>query len=228
MSSHFHPDWAPFLQTEFKKAYFLGLADTLKTEYASQIVYPARKDVFNAFRFTSPEKTKVLILGQDPYHNPNEAHGLCFSVPQGIKIPPSLQNIFKELASDSALHPRFYPPSHGDLSGWANQGVLLLNAGLTVRANQPNSHSNLGWQTFTDHVISYVSEVSPFTVFLLWGSFAQSKKSLINPSKHAVLTAPHPSPLSAYRGFLGCKHFSQTNALLQQKGISPINWNQHI
>lgn len=228
MTRHYHMGWAPFLQDEFKKAYFLQLAAQLKAEYAAQTVYPPRNEVFHAFRYTSPEKTKVLILGQDPYHNPGEAHGLCFSVPQGTKIPPSLQNIFKELSSDLALEPSFLQPQHGNLTAWANQGILLLNAGLTVRANQPNSHSNLGWHTFTDHVISYVNEISPFTVFLLWGSFAQSKKSLINLNKHAVLTAPHPSPLSAYRGFLGCKHFSQTNELLRQKGFSPINWNLHI
>ena len=225
MAKHYHSDWDTFFTSEFAQPYFQILSAQLKEEYAQHTVFPARDKVFEAFRLTPFTKVKVVIIGQDPYHNPGEAHGLCFSVPENISVPPSLRNIFKELSSDASLQPLFRMPLHGNLSAWAQQGVLLLNAGLTVRAHQPNSHKELGWHVFTDHVIKHISDSCSFVVFLLWGNYAKSKQTLIDAGKHAVLTAPHPSPFSAHQGFLGCRHFSKANALLASHGGAVIDWN---
>ena len=183
-------------------------------------IYPPAQDIFNAFHLTPLSEVKVVILGQDPYHEPGQAHGLCFSVQKGVDIPPSLQNIYKELHDDIG----FEIPSHGCLTPWAEQGVLLLNAVLTVRAHAAASHQNKGWEEFTDAVIRAVNEVDRPVVFLLWGGFARGKRSMLNNPKHLVLEAPHPSPLSAYRGFFGCRHFSQANAFLEEHGVRPVDW----
>lgn len=212
-------DWDLLLGNEFKKPYFRNLIDFLEEEAQHQIVYPKSSEIFNAFKFTPFSQVKVVILGQDPYHGPNQAHGLSFSVNHGIKPPPSLNNIFKELQSDVG----FKIPQHGNLTHWSTQGVLLLNATLTVRAGQAGSHQNKGWENFTDSVIKILSEEKSSCVFLLWGNFAQSKQSLINTHKHCVLTAAHPSPL-ARGAFFGCKHFSKTNAYLKQHHLTPIDW----
>lgn len=212
--------WKDVLQTEFDKPYFENLVGFVKQEYASHTIFPPAGQIFNAFNTCPFNNVKVVILGQDPYHGPRQAHGLCFSVNDGIQFPPSLQNIFKEINSDLGIP----MPKSGNLTRWAEQGVLLLNATLTVRASQAGSHQGRGWEEFTDAVIKIISEKAENVVFILWGSYAIKKKSLIDASKHCILTAPHPSPLSSYRGFFGCKHFSQTNTYLTSKGKTPIEW----
>ena len=214
--------WKSALKEEFNKPYFIQLVNHIKTEIEQgKLIYPKGSNIFNAFNKTPLEKIKVVILGQDPYHGPNQAHGLSFSVQKGIPFPPSLQNIFKELQRDTGTP----YPSHGDLSSWAQQGVFLLNASLTVRAAEPMSHSQIGWAIFTDAVIRTISKDCPKVVFMLWGKFAQEKQTLIDSSKHLVLKAPHPSPLSAHQGFVGCGHFSACNHFLAKNGIDPINWH---
>lgn len=212
--------WKEVLQTEFDKPYFENLVRFVKQEYASHTIFPPAGQIFNAFNTCPFNNVKVVILGQDPYHGPRQAHGLCFSVNDGIQFPPSLQNIFKEINSDLGIP----MPKSGNLTRWAEQGVLLLNATLTVRASQAGSHQGRGWEEFTDAVIKIISEKAENVVFILWGSYAIKKKALIDASKHYILTAPHPSPLSSYRGFFGCKHFSQTNTYLASKGKTPIEW----
>lgn len=214
--------WKEVLNEEFKKPYFENIVLHLKTERTQgKTIYPPGGLIFNAFNTTPFDKVKVVILGQDPYHGPGQAHGLCFSVPRGIPAPPSLVNIFKELYDDIGVP----IPMHGSLTHWAEQGVFLLNASLTVRAGEPMSHAKIGWATFTDTVIKKISEVKSNIVFLLWGKFAQEKRTLIDEERHLILKAAHPSPLSAHAGFLGCKHFSKTNAYLVSKGIDPIDWS---
>ncbi|NLB81034.1 MAG: uracil-DNA glycosylase [Clostridiaceae bacterium] len=213
-------EWDYILKNEFDKEYYLKLRQFLKKEYAEHIIYPKAHNIFNALRTTSYNDVKAVILGQDPYHNPNQAHGLAFSVQKGTIAPPSLINIFKELQSDLGIE----MPKTGDLSGWAKQGVLLLNAILTVRHGAALSHSKKGWETFTDTVISHLNEREKPIVFLLWGRPAQQKQSLITNKHHYILTAPHPSPLSAFSGFFGCKHFSKTNNFLHQNNIESIKW----
>ena len=213
-------DWLPVLQPEFKKDYYKDLFYFVKQEYSKNVVYPPAEDIFNAFHTTALKDVKVLLLGQDPYHNVGQAHGMSFSVPPGQDIPPSLQNIYKELEADCGC----YIPNNGYLKKWADQGVLLLNTVLTVRAHQANSHQGKGWEQFTDAVIREVNKIDRPIVYFLWGRPAQSKSSMLNNPKHLILKAPHPSPLSAYRGFFGCKHFSQANEFLQANGIDPIDW----
>lgn len=212
--------WQEVLQPEFDKPYFENLVGFVKQEYASRTIFPPAGQIFSAFNTCPFSDVKVVILGQDPYHGPGQAHGLCFSVNDGIPFPPSLQNIFKEITSDLGIP----APKTGNLTRWAEQGVLLLNATLTVRASQAGSHQGKGWEEFTDAVIKTISEKAENVVFILWGSYAIKKKALINASKHCILTAPHPSPLSSYRGFFGCKHFSKTNEYLQSVGKTPIAW----
>ena len=213
--------WKQILGSEFSKIYFQQIVTFLKVERAqNKVIYPPGQLIFNAFNTTPFHKVKVVILGQDPYHGPGQAHGLSFSVPAGIKPPPSLINIFKELRSDVGMH----IPSTGNLTGWANQGVLLLNAVLTVRAGEPASHAMLGWTEFTNTVIQKLSNERTGIVFLLWGKYAQEKQALIDETKHFVLKAAHPSPFSADKGFFGCRHFSKTNELLAKQGFEPINW----
>ena len=212
--------WKAVLSDEFNKDYFLKLKQFLLDEKKRPAIYPNGKDIFNAFNYTPFAKVKVVILGQDPYHGNGQAHGLSFSVPKGIKPPPSLKNIFKELHGDL----NFEIPNHGDLTTWAQQGVLLLNATLTVRAKQAASHQKKGWEQFTNRVIKEISDKKEGVVFLLWGRFAQDKKVLIDSTRHHILTAPHPSPFSAHSGFFGCKHFSKTNYLLSQQNQDSINW----
>jgi uracil-DNA glycosylase len=214
--------WKRALADQFASPYFEELKRFLIAEKQQYPVYPPGPLIFNAFNLTPFDKVKVVILGQDPYHEPGQAHGLCFSVQPGTKFPPSLVNIFQELQSDLGIP---VPPT-GNLEGWARQGVLLLNATLTVRAHQAGSHQRHGWEAFTDTAIARLSQQRSGIVFLLWGSYAQAKAQLIDPSKHFILTAPHPSPLSAYRGFFGCKHFSKTNQLLIQSGQAPIRWEE--
>jgi len=214
--------WKTLLSDEFEAEYFSTLQHFLKHERETQTVYPPEEEVFNAFNLTPVDKVKVVIIGQDPYHGPNQAHGLCFSVNDGIKIPPSLRNIYKELNSDIGLK----APDSGNLTKWAGQSVLLLNATLTVRTRNAGSHQGKGWERFTDTAIQKLSDERRNLVFLLWGKFAQNKSSLINSeNEHLILKAPHPSPFSAHTGFLGCKHFSKTNDFLKKKGIAPIDWN---
>jgi len=215
--------WYAVLKEQFEAAYFAELKDFLVAERAQHTCYPPGSKIFAAFDTTPFDKVKVVILGQDPYHEPGQAMGLCFSVPQGIQVPPSLVNIIKEINTDLGTQ---IPVSCGDLSGWAEQGVLLLNATLTVRAHQAGSHQRHGWETFTDAAIQALSQQRTGIVFLLWGSYAIAKRALIDQTKHLVLTAPHPSPLSAYRGFFGCRHFSQTNQILVQNGQEPIHWER--
>lgn len=217
------PSWYAVLQPQFEAPYFADLKQFLVAERAQYTCYPPGSKIFNAFDSTPFDKVKVVILGQDPYHEPGQAMGLCFSVPQGIQVPPSLVNIIKEINDDLGMQ---IPVTGGDLSGWAEQGVLLLNATLTVRAHQAGSHQRHGWETFTDAAIQALSQQRTGIVFLLWGSYAIAKKALIDTSRHLVLTAPHPSPLSAYRGFFGCRHFSQANAYLQAQGQQPIDWTR--
>jgi uracil-DNA glycosylase len=213
--------WKEILYQEFSKPYFLQLVNFLKTERAAgKTIYPPGQLIFNAFNTTPFDRLKVLILGQDPYHGPGQAHGLCFSVPYGIPPPPSLVNIFKELQTDIGLT----PPAHGNLTHWAEQGVMLLNASLTVRANEPMSHANIGWAEFTNTVISKISSLKKNVVFILWGKFAQEKQALIDETRHYLLKAAHPSPFSADKGFFGCRHFSKTNEWLAAHGIDPIDW----
>lgn len=212
--------WKSRLIGEFQKSYFEELKLFILQEKKTYSVFPPSDKIFEAFKLTPFDKVKVVILGQDPYHGIGQAHGLSFSVPEGIKAPPSLVNIFKEVSDDLKIN----RPSSGNLEKWAQQGVLLLNATLTVRAQTPGSHQNKGWEIFTDEVIKCLSEEKNNLVFLLWGSYAQQKGNIIDKNKHLVLEAPHPSPFSAHRGFLGCKHFSLTNNFLISKGLSPINW----
>ena len=213
--------WKQKLKAEFNKPYFQHIALHLKTEKSQhKTIYPPGSQIFNAFDTTPFEKVKVVILGQDPYHGMGQAHGLCFSVQQGVPPPPSLLNIFKELHEDIGVP----IPNHGNLTHWAQQGVFLLNASLTVRAGEPMSHSKIGWADFTDAVIRKISDEKEHVVFLLWGKFAQEKRTLVKESKHLILRATHPSPLSAYAGFFGCKHFSKTNEYLVKNGLDPIDW----
>lgn len=212
--------WKGRLQSEFAKEYFNALIDFVRNEYATQTVYPPGKEIFRAFDVCPFEEIKVVIIGQDPYHGPGQANGLCFSVSDGIAMPPSLVNIFKEIKQDLGKP----IPAHGNLKRWAKQGVLLLNATLTVRASSPGSHQNKGWEIFTDAVIRTISEEKTGVVFLLWGAYAQKKGEVIDRSKHCVLMSPHPSPFSADRGFFGNKHFSRANEYLRSKGISEIDW----
>ena len=214
--------WKAELANELGKPYFLSIIAVLKKELAAgEIIYPPEPLIFNAFNQTPFDKVRVVILGQDPYHNPGQAHGLSFSVPAGTKPPRSLTNIYKEIQSDTGIT---MPLDYGNLSHWAEQGVLLLNAFLTVRANEPASHANIGWMDFTDAVIKKISDNKNGVIFLLWGNFAQQKQSLIDETKHFLLKAPHPSPFSANKGFFGCRHFSKTNELLIQQGGAPIDW----
>ncbi|WP_199611947.1 uracil-DNA glycosylase [Flocculibacter collagenilyticus] len=214
--------WRDLLAAEKSEEYFQQTIDYVEqARNAGKVIYPAAKDVFNAFKLTEFNQVKVVILGQDPYHGPNQAHGLCFSVLPGIKPPPSLMNMYKELSSDIS---GFTIPQHGYLASWAEQGVLLLNTVLTVEQGQAHSHKHLGWERFTDKVIDALNEHAEGVVFLLWGAHAQKKGKFINKQKHHVLAAPHPSPLSAHRGFLGCGHFSQTNQILHNQGKAEINW----
>ena len=212
--------WYEALRNEFESSYFVEIKTFLIEEKRHYVVYPPSNLIFNAFNLTPFDKVKVVILGQDPYHNVGQAHGLAFSVPDGIQIPPSLQNIFKELNSDIGMP----IPKSGNLENWAKEGVLLLNASLTVRANMAASHARIGWQQFTDAAIRALSEKKEHLVFILWGNYAIAKENLIDHSKHLVLKTVHPSPLSASRGFFGCHHFSQTNQYLINNGIQPINW----
>lgn len=213
-------DWDIVLKDLFNSELYKGIREFLKTEYSTKIIYPPMHDIFNAFKYTPYSNVKAVILGQDPYHGENQAHGLCFSVRKGVKIPPSLVNIYKEIKNDLGI----LPPQHGCLTEWAEQGVFLLNATLTVREANANSHANCGWQSFTDEVIKLLSKREQPMVFLLWGANARSKKKLIDTSKHLVLECAHPSPLSAFNGFFGCKHFSKANEFLLKTGNTPINW----
>ncbi len=212
--------WKQQLESEFQRPYFSDLINFIKQEYSTQTIYPPGKLIFNAFDQCPFDQVKVVILGQDPYHEPGQAHGLCFSVNDGIPFPPSLQNIFKEIESDLG-NPA---PGSGNLERWARQGVLLLNATLTVRAHQAGSHQRKGWEDFTDAAIHRIAEKKEHVAFILWGSFAQKKGEFIDPTRHLVLKSPHPSPLSAHRGFFGNKHFSKVNEYLVRTGQTPINW----
>jgi uracil-DNA glycosylase len=215
------PSWKQVLKDEFNQPYFEQITQHIKTEkLQGKTIYPPGPQIFNAFNTTPVDKVKVVILGQDPYHGPGQAHGLCFSVQPGVPPPPSLVNMYKELHEDIG----FRIPNHGNLTRWAEQGVFLLNASLTVRAAEPMSHSKIGWAKFTDAVIKKISDVKKNVVFLLWGKFAQEKSVLIDQGRHLILRATHPSPLSAHAGFFGCRHFSKTNEYLVSKGIDPIDW----
>ena len=213
-------DWLDAVGEEFKKDYYRDLYQFVKEEYSKHVIYPASEDIFNALHLTPLKDVKVVILGQDPYHNVNQAHGLCFSVKPEVDIPPSLVNIYKELHDDLGC----YIPDNGYLVKWAKQGVLLLNTVLTVRAHQAASHQGKGWETFTDAIIRAVDQEDRPIVFILWGRPAQNKKKMLHNPKHLILEAPHPSPLSAYRGFFGSKPFSKTNTFLQEHGLEPIDW----
>lgn len=214
-------EWDELLKDEFQKEYYLKLRQILAHEYRTQTIYPDMYDIFNALKYTSYSDVKAVILGQDPYHGPGQAHGLCFSVKKGVQPPPSLQNIFKEIQSDLGIA----PPNHGELTAWAQRGVLLLNTALTVRAGQANSHKGLGWETFTDRVIALLNERETPIVFLLWGANARQKAALISNPAHLKLTCAHPSPLSAFNGFFGCKHFSKANEFLTAHGMKEIDWS---
>lgn len=221
MDVQIEASWKEKLKQEFEKPYFENIVNHLKTEkQLKKVIYPPGPMIFNAFNSTPFDKVKVLILGQDPYHGPGQAHGLCFSVQDGVPPPPSLVNIFKELHDDIGMQ----RPVSGNLSKWAAEGVFLLNASLTVRAGEPMSHAKIGWAQFTDAVIKKIADEKQHVVFLLWGRFAQDKAVFIDASKHLILKAAHPSPLSAHNGFLGCRHFSKTNEYLVQQGIEPIDW----
>jgi uracil-DNA glycosylase len=213
-------DWAPLLEEEFAKPYYLRLRQFLREEYRTRVIYPDKYDIFNALHLTSYANTKVVIIGQDPYHGPGQAHGLSFSVKPGVSIPPSLQNIFRELHDDLGCT----IPRHGYLEKWARQGVLMLNSVLTVRAGCPNSHRGIGWETFTDQVISVLNRREKPVVFILWGKHAQEKQARITSSKHLIIKSAHPSPFSANRGFFGSRPFSRTNAFLKQIGETEIDW----
>ncbi len=212
--------WKELLKDEFEKEYFINLVNFVKQEYKTRTIYPPGKDIFNAFDLCPADKVKVVIIGQDPYHGKGQAHGLCFSVKDGVTIPPSLRNIYKELNDDigKAI------PETGNLEHWAKQGVLMLNATLTVRAGQAGSHQGKGWETFTDAAIKQIAETKENLVFMLWGAYAQKKGQVINIDKHYILKSPHPSPLSAHNGFFGCKHFSKTNEFLKSIGKEEIKW----
>ena len=212
--------WKTALKDEFNKEYFLEIKNYLENEYSTFQVYPKKGQIFNAFDRTPFNQIKVVILGQDPYHGPNQANGLCFSVNKEITIPPSLKNIFKEIRDDLAIE----IPTHGDLTSWAEQGILLLNATLTVRRSEPNSHQKIGWQNFTDAAIKAISDKKENIIFILWGNNAKKKIELINQDKHHILQSVHPSPFAARNGFFGCKHFSKTNKILESLDKSPINW----
>ena len=216
----FDNDWDELLAEEFKKDYYLRLREFLKIEYSTRTVYPHMNDIYNALRYTSRKDTRAVILGQDPYHGPGQAHGLCFSVKKGIMFPPSLKNIFKELYDELGID----TPESGELVGWAKGGVLLLNTTLTVREGAPQSHKGQGWEELTDKIISLLNEKDEPIVFMLWGGNARAKKSLITNKKHLILECAHPSPLSAYNGFFGCGHFKRANDFLIKEGLSPINW----
>ncbi len=220
MDVQIEESWKPLLQPEFDKDYFRTLTDFVRQEYRTQTVYPPGRLIFNAFNLCPFSQVKVVIIGQDPYHGPGQAHGLCFSVNDGIPFPPSLVNIFKEIKNDIGTE----PPATGNLTRWARQGVLLLNATLTVRAHQAGSHQGHGWETFTDSVIRLLADRKEHLVFILWGGYAQRKGAFIDRSKHLVLTSTHPSPLSAYNGFFGNRHFSKTNEYLKAHGMTEIVW----
>lgn len=220
MGAKFNNDWAELLQPEFEKDYYKKLRGFLVSEYDNHTIYPDKNDIFNAMHLTAYKDVRVVIIGQDPYHGPGQAHGLCFSVKPGVKTPPSLVNIYKELQTDLNC----FIPNNGYLVKWAKQGVMLLNTVLTVRAGLAHSHKNMGWECFTDHVIGLLNDRQDPVVFLLWGRPAQKKAELITNAHHHILTAPHPSPLSAHRGFFGSKHFSKTNALLESMDFQPIDW----
>ena len=217
---HLNSEWKAFLKEELNSNNFQAIISTLLIERKNHTIFPKNDAIFNAFNFTIPNKIKVVILGQDPYHRESQAHGLAFSVPNGVKIPPSLRNIFKELKSDL----NYSISSNGNLESWAKQGVLMLNATLTVREKVAGSHKKLGWETFTDSVIKKISDKKEGIIFLLWGAFAQKKLELIDKRKHHILITSHPSPFSAYRGFLGCNHFSKTNKILIKNNQKTINW----
>jgi len=220
MNVKIEPSWAERLKNEFEKPYFNSLVDFVRTEYSNNTIYPPAKLIFNAFNFCPFNSTKVVIVGQDPYHEPHQAHGLCFSVDDSISIPPSLVNIYKEIRNDLGIE----IPASGNLERWARQGVLLLNATLTVQAHRAGSHQRKGWEIFTDTVIELLAKERENIVFLLWGAYAQKKGENIDANRHLVLKSPHPSPLSAHRGFFGNQHFSRTNEYLITHGKTPINW----
>lgn len=220
LNPQINESWKIVLQDEFASPYFQELTSFLREEKKKYQIFPAGQQIFSAFNHTPFNRVKVVILGQDPYHGPGQAHGLCFSVPEGIPHPPSLINIFKEIESDLGIP----VPASGNLTGWAEQGVLLINAILSVRANAPASHQNKGWEKFTDAVIRNLSEKRKNLIFLLWGNYAQAKESLIDGNRHYILKAAHPSPLSAHRGFFGCRHFSKTNEILAELGLNEIDW----
>ena len=220
MNVQIEESWKQHLTPEFEKDYFIKLTEFVRSEYQTATIYPPGRFIFNAFNLCPFDKVKVVIIGQDPYHGPGQAHGLCFSVNDGVPFPPSLQNIFKEIQSDLGAP----IPTSGNLTRWANQGVLLLNATLTVRAHQAGSHQRRGWEEFTDAAIRILAEQRENIVFILWGSYAQKKGAFIDRNKHLVLASAHPSPLSAYNGFFGNKHFSRTNEYLQAHGQTPIEW----
>lgn len=213
--------WDQILADEFKKEYYLKLREFLKIEYGSRVIFPPMNDIFNSLKLADYNNLKVVIIGQDPYHEPNQAHGLAFSVRKGNPIPPSLKNIYKEIENDLGIA----PPSHGELTKWARQGVLLLNNALTVRSGAANSHRGMGWEQFTDAVIQKVNRKPEPVVYMLWGANAREKTRLINNPNHLILTAAHPSPLSAYNGFFGCRHFSKANEFLKKNGIPEIDWS---
>ncbi|MBR1664268.1 MAG: uracil-DNA glycosylase [Ruminococcus sp.] len=217
---HIGNSWDEILKDEFKKEYYLKLREFLKIEYKREKIYPDMYDIFNSLKYTDYNDVKAVILGQDPYHNPGQAHGLCFSVKAGIEPPPSLKNIFKEMQADLGIA----PPDNGELTDWTKQGVLLLNTVLTVREGKPNSHKGKGWEILTDEIIRKLNDRNVPTAFILWGGNAKAKRPLITNPCHAVFTAAHPSPLSAYNGFFGCRHFSAVNEFLRQNGIAPIDW----
>ena len=217
---HIGNSWDEKLKDEFEKEYYLKLREFLKAEYSSRVIYPDMHDIFNALKAVSYEDVKIVMLGQDPYHEPGQAHGMCFSVRPGVEIPPSLQNIYQELHEDLGCD----MPDNGYLMKWARQGVFLLNTVLTVRAHAAGSHRGIGWEEFTDASIRALNEQDRPIVYLLWGRPAQQKMALLNNPKQLVLTAPHPSPLSAYRGFFGCRHFSKANAFLKAQGLTPVDW----
>lgn len=214
-------NWSEIIKEEQQKTYYKNMINLIKADMGAHTIFPKEKDIFNAFKYCSYDNTKVLILGMDPYHNPGQAHGLSFSVLPGIEIPPSLKNIFKEIKSDLGIE----QPNHGYLMNWAKNGILLLNSALTVRQNEPGSHQAIGWRQFTDRIISVLNDKNSPIIFVLWGAFARKKKNLITNKNHLILEASHPSPLSAYNGFFGCKHFSKINEFLSKNSIEEINWN---
>ncbi|MCF3944337.1 uracil-DNA glycosylase [Oceanobacillus alkalisoli] len=216
-------DWAPLLEGEFGKSYYLELREFLKEEYRNYTIYPEMHDIFNALHYTSYENTRVVLIGQDPYHGPNQAHGLSFSVQKGVKVPPSLRNIYKELQNDLGIE----PPSHGYLKKWAEEGVLLLNTVLTVREKQPASHRGKGWEQFTNKVIELVNEKTDPVMFILWGKHAQDKEAFLTNKRHHIIKSPHPSPFSANRGYFGSRPFSATNDFLKANEREPVDWEIH-